>query len=217
GFALGRALDACAAYGAAFDAYAQANRDSRDSAAPGTARYDRPLAEQLIDRLIATFPAANRELAAIAAQPYASQRYASRPRPIFLCGVFRSGSTLNEQLLAGHLRVTAGGEVDFLPHAAQEVLAPFPESMPAAPSSRLEALAARYLDTLGTLFPAAEFVTDKRPDNFLYIGLIKRLFPDAKIVHTVRDPLDNCLSIFLLHLDHRMSYALDLADTGHQY
>jgi tetratricopeptide (TPR) repeat protein len=217
GFALGRALDACAAYGAAFDAYAQANRDSRDSAAPGTARYDRPLAEQLIDRLIATFPAANRELAASAAQPYASQRHASRPCPIFVCGMFRSGSTLTEQLLAGHSRVTAGGELDFLPHAAQEVLAPFPESMPAAPSSRLEALAARYLDTLGTLFPAAEFVTDKRPDNFLYIGLIKRLFPDAKIVHTVRDPLDNCLSIFLLHLDHRMSYALDLADIGHQY
>ncbi len=214
GFALGRALDACAAYGAAFDAYAQANRASRDSAAPGAARYDRHLAEQLIDRLIAAFPAANRESATGGAQPHAPRH---RPRPIFVCGMFRSGSTLTEQLLAGHSRVTAGGELDFLPQAAQEVLAPFPESMPAAPSSRLEALAARYLDTLGALFPAAEFVTDKRPDNFLYIGLIKRLFPDAKIVHTVRDPLDNCLSIFFLHLDHRMSYALDLADIGHQY
>jgi hypothetical protein len=60
-------------------------------------------------------------------------------------------------------------------------------------------------------------VTDKRPDNFLYIGLIKRLFPDAKIVHTTRDPLDNCLSIFFLHLDQQMSYALSLRDIGHYY
>jgi hypothetical protein len=84
-------------------------------------------------------------------------------------------------------------------------------------TSRLEALAARYLDTLAALFPGAKFVTDKRPDNFVYIGLIKTLFPDAKIVHTTRDPLDNCLSIFFLHLDQRMSYALDLMDIGHHY
>ena len=60
-------------------------------------------------------------------------------------------------------------------------------------------------------------VTDKRPDNFLCIGLIKTLFPDAWIVHTTRDPIDNCLSAYFLHLDHRMSYALDLRDTGHFY
>ena len=70
---------------------------------------------------------------------------------------------------------------------------------------------------LARLFPHGERVTDKRPDNFLYIGLIKSLFPDAKIVHTVRDPLDNCLSIYFLHLDHGMSYALDLADIAHYY
>jgi hypothetical protein len=131
--------------------------------------------------------------------------------------MFRSGSTLAEQLLAGHPRVTAGGELDFLPRIAHEVLAPLSESIAAMPLSRLPALAARYLDTLGTLFPTAEFVTDKRPDNYLYIGLIKQLFPEAKIVHTVRDPLDTCLSIFFLHLDQRMSYALDLMDIGHHY
>ena len=60
-------------------------------------------------------------------------------------------------------------------------------------------------------------VTDKRPDNFLYIGLIKELFPDARIVHTTRDPLDTCLSVHFLHLDHAMGYALDLMDTAHYY
>jgi len=66
-------------------------------------------------------------------------------------------------------------------------------------------------------FPEAINVTDKRPDNFLYIGLIKALFPQAKILHTVRDALDNCLSIYFLHLDPAMSYALDLMDVGHHY
>ena len=79
------------------------------------------------------------------------------------------------------------------------------------------ALGARYSRCCRRLFPGAEHVTDKRPDNFLYIGLIKTLFPDARIIHTTRNPLDNCLSIFFLHLDHSMGYALDLMDTGHYY
>ena len=49
---------------------------------------------------------------------------------------------------------------------------------------------------MAKLFPSAQHVTDKRPDNFLYLGVIKLMFPDAKIVHAVRDPLDNCLSVF---------------------
>ncbi len=58
---------------------------------------------------------------------------------------------------------------------------------------------------------------DKRPDNYLYIGLIKSLFPEARIVHTTRNPLDNCLSIYFLHLDQQMSYALDIMDIGHYF
>jgi len=211
GFALGRALDVCEAYASAFDAYTQANRESRNSSAAGV-RYDRLLEERLVDRLIAAFPAPRNETVPLAGTPRAAA-----PHPIFVCGMFRSGSTLMEQLLAGHSRVSAGGELDFLPHMAQVVLAPFPESMATVSPLQLEGLAARYREAIGALFPGAECVTDKRPDNFLYIGLIKQLFPNAKIVHTTRDALDNCLSIFFLHLDHRMSYALDLMDIGHHY
>jgi len=67
------------------------------------------------------------------------------------------------------------------------------------------------------LFSGAVHVTDKRPDNFLYLGLIKRLFPGARIINTTRDPLDNCLSVWFLHLDHSMGYAVDLLDTAHYY
>ncbi len=225
GFALGRALDQCAAYEAAFAAYRCANRDSRVSAGAAFREYDPAAAEHYIDRLIAAFPARAR---GGAAAPDGSPAGAVGldgdvgaprlpPRPLFVCGMFRSGSTLVEQLLAGHPRVAAGGELPFLPRAVQTRLAPFPESVAAQPAGELESLAAEYLGTIRDLAPAADFVTDKRPDNFLYIGLIKRLFPDAKIVHTTRDALDNCLSIYFLHLDQGMSYALDLDHIGHHY
>jgi Sulfotransferase family/Tetratricopeptide repeat len=212
-FSLGRALDACGAYDSAFQIYRQANRHSRESAPPGTGQYDLALAESYIDRIIRVFaqPApALQSQAAPSLQP-------AGPQPIFICGMFRSGSTLLEQLLAGHPSITPGGELDFIPRAVDTVLAPFPDSFGSITAEELAALATDYRAMLAERFPGAIHVTDKRPDNFLYIGLIKTLFPQAKIVHTVRDALDNCLSIYFLHLDHAMSYALDLMDIGHHY
>ena len=208
GFALGRALDASAQYAAAFAAYEAANRESRASATPAVPQYDRTAQEQVTDQLIATpLP-----------QPLApAPAAASRPRPIFVCGMYRSGSTLAEQLLAGHPQVAAAGELDLLPAMIASELLPFPESLATTPRAKLERLAGAYRDRLAALFPAAAYVTDKRPDNFFCIGLIKTLFPDARIVHTTRNALDNCLSVFFLHLDPRLSYAFDLLDTGHFY
>lgn len=207
GFALGRVLDSCGDYTAAFAAYAAANRASRSSAPAAAARYDRAAEERYVDQLIAAFPSARG----------ASAAQLARPQPIFVCGMFRSGSTLIEHVLAGHPRVSAGGELDLLPLIAAQVLAPAPAAIATAAPQHLQALAAGYLEALAELFPGAEYVTDKRPQNFLYIGLIKLLFPGAKIVHTTRAPLDNCLSIFFQHLDHHMSYAADLMDIGHHY
>ena len=205
GFSLGRLLDSCGAYDDAFRAYADANCASRESAGSAAPSYDRRQHELYVDRIIAAFD-----------RPRTMQS-TTPARPVFICGMFRSGSTLIEQVLAGHPRVTAGGELGFLPSLVRTQLAPFPESMANISPSQLEAFAKSYLEVIGRLFPGAAHVTDKRPDNFLYIGLIKTLFPDARIVHTTRNPLDNCLSIFFLHLDHSMSYALDLMDTAHYY
>lgn len=208
GFALGRALDGRGEYGAAFAAYAQANRLSRASAGARFAPYDRAAQECLTERIITAFPVAAADTNG--ASP-------ATPAPIFICGMFRSGSTLIEHLLARHPRVSAAGELDWLPRIARETLAPYPEGAANASPPRLTTLAAQYLQYLSTAFPGAQCVTDKRPDNFLYIGLIKRLFPAAKIVHTTRAALDNCLSVYFLHLDPSMSYAFDLLDIGHYY
>src|SRR5438270_115853 len=175
---------------------------------PALLRYDRAAQERVTEQLIAA-PA--RTLAGRAPTG------ASGPRPIFVCGMFRSGSTLAEQLIAGHPGVAAGGELEVLPEMIARELLPFPESLAAAPEAKLMQLAGQYRERIAALFTHAACVTDKRPDNFFCIGLIKTLFPDALIVHTTRDALDNCLSVYFLHLDPGMSYALDLMDTGHFY
>lgn len=216
GFALGRALDAAGDYDAAFAAYAAANRDYR--AATG-AQYDPAAHEALIDRIIAAFPAVDPAAAPAAAgkdgaAPPADAA-AGRPRPIFVCGMFRSGSTLAEQILACHSKVVAGGEIDLLPALIDRELSPYPQGAAALPPEKRAALRAAYLDGLYALHPHADRVTDKRPDNFLHIGLIRALFPEAPIVHTVREPLDNILSIWFLQLDPSMSYAFDLDDVSH--
>lgn len=202
GFALGRMLDAAGAYEEAFAACAAANAASR---AGGSARYDRAAMEAQVDALIAAFP-----------EPWTGRPVTgTRPPPVFICGMFRSGSTLVEQVLASHARVTAGGELDLIPAMTRGPLAPWPGSLKTTAPAILDALAAGYLAALSATFPAADVLTDKRPDNLMHVGLIKRLFPDAKVVNTVRDPLDNALSVYFLHLDPGMAYALDLLDIGH--
>ena len=99
--------------------------------------------------------------------------------------------------------------------------APFPASMARHEPARDAQFAAEYRAHLARLFPqakAGDFITDKRPDNYLLIGMIKRLFPAARFVHSVRDPLDNALSVYMQHLHLRgATYASDLAAIGHYY
>jgi tetratricopeptide (TPR) repeat protein len=192
GFALGNALDRIGAYDAAFAAYAAAN------AAMGL-RYDRAAQERLIDRTIAAFPEPSTGIGGEA--------------PLFICGMFRSGSTLAEQILARHGKVTAGGELDSLPALIAAQLQPYPEAAGAASDAQIAALRDAYLAEIAGR--AEGLLTDKRPDNFLHIGLIKRMFPKARIVHTRRDPRDNCLSVYFLHAG--FAYAGDLGDIAHYY
>ena len=202
GFALGRLLDQAADYDAAFAAYTAANRASAASYGPQFRGYDRQAAERLVDRLIATFP-----------EPVPTRDADEGAAPLFICGLFRSGSTLVEQILAGHSRVVAGGELDLLPALAAGIR-PYPEALASADPAVFDQLRRAYVAGLPAV-PSGNIVTDKRPDNFLHIGLIKAMFPEARIVHTVRNPLDNLLSLYFLHLDPGMAYALDLDDAAH--
>jgi tetratricopeptide (TPR) repeat protein len=202
GFALGKALDDAGAYDDAFVAYAAANQSSREAGGPGL-HYDAQAHERHVQRLIDTFN-----------QP-PGEADGATPAPIFICGLFRSGSTLAERVLAAHPRVTAGGELDVLPALARQHLAPDASWAVLHDAQALQRLASAYREAIAQRFAAVDVLTDKRPDNFLHVGLIKAMFPHARIVLTRRHPLDNGLSMYFLHLGRSMPYAMDLADLGH--
>ncbi len=213
-FALGRSYDRLRQYELAFDAFAKGNRFLlRQSGRV----YDPARAAALTDALIAVFATASvdTEQANVGDLPQ------SAASPLFICGMYRSGSSLIEQVLAAHPRVTAGGELDFLLRVAAERFAPFPSSMAIPDPARDAGLALEYRQHLLQLFPQQQdsaYITDKRPDNYLLIGMIKRMFPNAKIIHTTRHPLDVGVSVFTQHLNLEVTgYASDLADIGHHY
>ena len=206
-FSLGDQLNNCTAYDDAFVAYQTANRLSRESAGAAFKPYDRKFAEGYFDELIDVF----------GQRPPPSSGPNHAFPVIFICGMFRSGSTLTEQVLAAHPRVVSGGELDLLPNIAVHGFAPYPQAVRRASPAQIKQQGFHYLQQISRLFPGADFVTDKRPDNFLNIGLIKTLFPEAKIINTMRHPLDICLSIYFQHIAQGVAYALDLSDIAHYY
>lgn len=202
-FALGKVLDDCGEYDHAFKHYADGNRLDRAI----TEKYSRIEQEQLVQDNMALFTETW----------FSDLTPVSDAKPIFICGMFRSGSTLVEQILASHSSVTAGGERDFFIRIGSESLQPYPHGINSLALSSLQVIANEYLIDLAKAFPEATLVTDKRPDNFLYLGLIKALFPKSKIIHSKRQRLDNCLSVYFLRAAASVKYATDLADIAHYY
>jgi hypothetical protein len=127
--------------------------------------------------------------------------------------MFRSGSTLIEQMLSRHPRITKGGELEIVPAFAAALGSP--EALRHLPAAALATMRAQYRDEAYRQFGDVDRLTDKRPDNFLHIGLIKRLFPNAKIINTTRNPLDMALSIYFLYFDDSISYGHDLRHIAH--
>lgn len=205
-FALGRLYDSCGAYDAAAATFAEANAGAKIAAAGRVAPYNAIGELTRADVLATTFAAVG---------PRETGLAAPSPEPVFILGMFRSGSTLLEQILGAHSQVGAGGEFDMIPRIARG-LGKEPAAIANAPDQMLREYAEAYLSRTRSLFPDARMVTDKRPDNFWHVGLIKRLFPKAKILNTLRHPLDNLISVWGLHLDRSMNYGFRPQDiAGH--
>lgn len=202
-FALGKALDDAGAFEDAFSAYRDANALGTRRMAP----YRETAVEEAFDGLIRFFDD----------DRVRSLRTESRSRPIFICGMYRSGSTLVEQILSAHPSVTAGGELGLLPWLVSRRLLPYPQRLGEIGPDEIGNVADEYTARVSRLFPRADHVTDKRPDNFLHVGLVKAMFPEARIVHTRRERRDNCLSVWFQQLGGHLNYATDLAHTAHYY
>jgi tetratricopeptide (TPR) repeat protein len=143
--------------------------------------------------------------------------------PIFIVGMPRSGSTLVEQILASHPKVFGAGELmDFTRLVAglngRDGAGPsYPEVVPALSGEALRQLGADYREGISRAAPAAERITDKMPSNFCFAGLIHLALPNARIIHTRRDPLDTCFSCFFNLFGGDQPYAYDLRELGRYY
>lgn len=146
-----------------------------------------------------------------------------RKAPVFILGMPRSGTTLTEQIIAAHPEVTAGGEMGFIGDIIDRIPdvidndCYYPACLEDITQQQLDNLLADAFLNISRKHPFFEIITDKTPINFLHIGLIKTLFPDAKIIHCVRDPIDTCLSCYFQDFNMQHSYSYDLQHLGSFY
>ena len=207
-FSLGKRNDAAGFYDTAFAGFQRAN-------SLYTGHYDHEANTAHIGELIEAFDGA---------------AFASLPRPSvhtelpdFIVGMPRSGTTLVEQILASHTRVEGAGELRNI----RMMVAALPETLSCSPAFRdiagaltseaLDRLAQQYLDALRAVGPHAARVTDKMPHNFEQLWFIRALFPEAPIIHCVRNPFDTCLSCFFQAFGERHIYSRNLADLARHY
>lgn len=210
-FALARALEMRSDPGAAFDAYAKAN-----SLHPGGG-FD-PQA----------FRAAARKLAQAFSPDALSTRAPTKdgPRPVFIVGLPRSGSTLVEQILASHPEIEGTIEQPTLPAVkrkahricAQRYGGGYLENVDRLTPEDLGALGAAYLDE-SQLFRSrsSAIFTDKLPHNFEHVGLIHKILPKAVIVDVRRNPMDCGYSLFKQHFAEGVGFSYDLEHIAAYY
>jgi tetratricopeptide (TPR) repeat protein len=134
--------------------------------------------------------------------------------PVFVVGMPRSGSSLLEEILASHPQVHGGGELMQLRSLFDRGLAPGADAAaPGGDSSIAEAVCRK----LQRVSPQALRIVDKDLANFLYLGVIHRIFPRARIIHCRRDPLDTCFSAYSRLFLGNWEFTYDLGELGRYY
>ncbi|MHC4381715.1 MAG: tetratricopeptide repeat-containing sulfotransferase family protein [Planctomycetota bacterium] len=208
-FLLGRALEHAQRFDEAFDAYERGNKAQ-------TADFDADTWRQQADPLIEAFT---------------PQRFSGVPRashgselPVFVLGMPRSGSTLVEAILDAHPDVAGAGEFPAMEEIARSISGdigsslPYPACMEDLDQDDVNTIAGAYLDRLRGTDDAADRIVDKYLNNYLHLGLLAILFPQARIIHCRRHPLDTCLSCFQTPLWPTVHpYATDLEHLGVAY
>ncbi|MDD4881354.1 MAG: sulfotransferase, partial [Gallionellaceae bacterium] len=188
-FALGKAYTDLAEYDLSFCHY-KAGNDLVRSLIP----YDAEAQEVRIGRIIERYSA--ERLADLAAG-------SDSDLPILIVGTMRSGTTLTEQIISSHSAVAGAGEMDFWVRIGPSLTDTYDADMAAK-------LASAYLDLMRQHSKSARRITDKMPLNFLHLGAIHAVFPNAKIVHCRRHPIDACLSIYFQNFDDSQAFKWDL-------
>ena len=200
-FALGKALDDLRDYPGAMRQFDAANRlRGRNH------RLDRAALVALIDRTIDRCTKQFLGTHTILGDPDA--------RPVLIVGLPRSGTTLTEQIISRHQDVAAGGELLFWREQAGAWEATRATGIGLTFARRVTA---RYREILRNISPDARRVTDKAPGNFLWLGLVHVMFPNARIIHCRRNPIDTCLSLYSTFFTAHMDFVADRGDLVFSY
>jgi Tfp pilus assembly protein PilF len=205
--ARGRVHDGLGNYSAAWEDFAT-GKTKLLKEAPAT-EYHVDAVESLFERCKQFFTREN-----VGLLPHAKQR-PDTAQPIFVMGFPRSGTTLVEQILSSHSAVSAGGDLPFvgdMSKLAGNIFAGserFPENLAHSWMADHHHTATLFRDyylaraeAYGLLKSASGYFTDRMPFNEIYLPLIKMAFPNAKIVHVVRHPLDVCVSMLSNNMTH---------------
>ena len=203
--AVGRLYDDMREYDRAFEHFHSGHRLKNGS-------FDPEAHPSQIRRLIDWFDSAT-----LARLPRASVKSET---PVFIVGMPRSGTTLVEQILASHPEIHGAGELLRLGEITRRLPAvlgtdtDYPACVSALTPAVADSAARNYLEYLhGLSGGSALRVTDKLPGNFMHLGLIELLFPGARIIHCMRDPLDTCVSCYSQNFSGH-EYMHDLAHLG---
>ncbi|MEM1050418.1 MAG: sulfotransferase [Pseudomonadota bacterium] len=223
-FAMGSILAANGRHDEAFGAFVEGNRIRGRASQFRLDRF-----EAQVERLIAAFTPGLFETLVDLGHPDS--------RPLFIVGMPRSGTTLTEAILARHPEVAAYGERKDMPALAaalggqsnriltadgtlqqEEGVLRYPEDLAAMDRDALRALRDDYLAALTEgSDTGARRLTDKMPFNFLHLGLIALLFPNATILHCTRDAMATCVSCFLQNFADDLGFSTDLSTLGRYY
>tara|TARA_B110000503_G_C7124970_1_gene404190 strand:- start:62 stop:1840 length:1779 start_codon:yes stop_codon:yes gene_type:complete len=146
----------------------------------------------------------------------------SEDKPIFILGMPRSGTTLVEQIISSHSDVTGAGELVYMGNQAKLFkggAVAFHKRFPSMGIDEWRGVAQAYLKGLNNYDEGKARITDKMPHNFLNIGMISKLLPNAKIIHCKRNPVANCLSIYKTYFGAKNShlYAYNLKELAHYH
>lgn len=203
GFALGKVYDDLEDHARSFEHYRRANDIVREKM-----KFEPAELVANITKIIEAF---------------SSERMARLPRgsdsnlPVLIVGTPRSGTTLVEQIISSHSKVVGAGELAFW----GKIGGPVADDMSGRYNDNVaRELASAYMKLLRDSSPDAQQITDKMPGNFALLGLIHAVFPNSKVVHCRRHPIDACLSMYFQNFNenHRYKFSLEgLATFYEQY
>jgi tetratricopeptide (TPR) repeat protein len=213
-YALASMLDRASDYKSAADSLVKANDAQHLSLEQANSAYQPAITTQMVDRLIEDFDRDTFDSAdlIVSSQPDTSQ-------PIFIVGMPRSGTTLVERIIGQNPKVFNAGELEAMEYLAadlnQKIRSGKLPAVNKVNTQQWSGLRSLYLEKLPEI--SKPIFTDKLPHNFRHVGIIHKLFPEARIIQLHRDPQDVCMSIYSRAFTAGHNHANRWQDLAHFY